>query len=852
MTRHTRQPARKPRPAAVSTPATPEARAEAALTAGRFREAIELYKDLLKRERRAEWVAALADSYAGRAEELANKGMLPEALVVWRNRASLCGRPLVEGSYIDWLLRAGEHAAALRLLAEGGDLSTAAASDLETRLAATALTAPESALAVLPVDTPLRRHRGAALAAVAACCRGDTVELDEQLRAIPFRSPYRDLRFILKALLLVTSDAAQASELIDRVAPGGPFERLAAVVRAAVLPGSRWLLAMLALDNDGRQLLLDIKGCPENRRTLLVEVAELARLGVPPTAEKVLGLLLQRSRGLPAMAGHLCRRLLPMAERRLREYENAFGVLADVDRECTQALAAESQREIATAKRRWLRASGMMATAGRPLEAALILRHLFDRVVGRDDPADYSEACLGWLQRSVELDPDDRSTHLRLIQIHRQRKDLKAARAALEVAMARFTGDPAVLLEAVETALAGNAFKKAVTLAKRLLELDPINSRVRGLIGQAHLSHARKQLRLHRPEAAGKEIDLADGWLSSASERSAAKLLRGLSATDQAATALLQQAVAELGGKLPAALQVLLECARLGSPPANVLRRAGIDLAGTPSARDVLAVVHVINTLAAADERFLTTAMTTLAAPLKRAAAADFSEAEQIAVCEAWLRWHQISLLRAYAEAGLKRWPGRPVLVYLKTFAWHQRSAWCSMTDGERRALGRAAEQAAADGDQRTLLRIRDLMRPPNFLADDFDEDEDDDDDEDFAADEFFDGEDFSPAARLMLDMLVSSGHEGEIIRMARETLPAGQFRQLERAAGGDRKKLAHSFIDLLAEVMGGPAAVRPKPPRAAPQRPPPAPPAPGPASAEAATTKPTVADDRQKGLFDD
>ncbi len=89
MTRHTRQPARKPRPAAVSTPATPEARAEAALTAGRFREAIELYKDLLKRERRAEWVAALADSYAGRAEELANKGMLPEALVVWRNRASL-------------------------------------------------------------------------------------------------------------------------------------------------------------------------------------------------------------------------------------------------------------------------------------------------------------------------------------------------------------------------------------------------------------------------------------------------------------------------------------------------------------------------------------------------------------------------------------------------------------------------------------------------------------------------------------------------------------------------------------------------------------------------------------------
>jgi hypothetical protein len=55
-------------------------------------------------------------SYAGRARELANKGMLQEALVVWRNRSSLCGKPLAEGPYLDWLLRTGEHDAALRLL----------------------------------------------------------------------------------------------------------------------------------------------------------------------------------------------------------------------------------------------------------------------------------------------------------------------------------------------------------------------------------------------------------------------------------------------------------------------------------------------------------------------------------------------------------------------------------------------------------------------------------------------------------------------------------------------------------------------------------------------------------------
>ncbi|MCU0812067.1 MAG: hypothetical protein MUE59_13740, partial [Thiobacillaceae bacterium] len=150
---------------------------------------MELYKALLKQERRPEWVDGLAESYAGRARELADKHMIPEALVVWRNRASLCGRPLAEGPYLDCLLRAGEYDLALGLLASV-DSSSLAGSELETRLAAVALTAPESALVQLSADHPLLRHRPAALAALSACCRSDPAELDAQLRAIPFRSPY--------------------------------------------------------------------------------------------------------------------------------------------------------------------------------------------------------------------------------------------------------------------------------------------------------------------------------------------------------------------------------------------------------------------------------------------------------------------------------------------------------------------------------------------------------------------------------------------------------------------------------------------------------------------------------------
>ncbi len=566
------RPIRKPLPSsrsdAAAPPSSPASQARQALDSGRYREAVELFKELLKQERRSEWVDGLAASYAGRASELAGKGMLQEALVVWRNRSSLCDKPLVEGPYLDWLLRNGDHHAALRLLTTPDVQAT----ELETRLAAVALTAPDSALAQLPDDTALRRHRSAALAAVAACCRGDAVDLDAQLRAIPFRSPYRDLRFVLKALLLVGDDAAQAAEMIVRVAVDGPFEKLAAVVRTALLPGSRWLAAMLDLEDDGRQLLLDLKGCPENRRSLLLDVAQLARLGVPPAPSRVFDLLLRRYRGLPATAASLCRRLLPHADKRTAEYEKAFAPLGDAEGSCVMALAAEAQGSVERSEAFWLRAVRLLSSEGKSLPAALILRHLFDLVVGDADPSDFSSECTTWLARSLELDPDDRATHLQLIRIHRQAKDLRAARAAVEVAIARFANDPAVLLEAVETALAGNAFKKAVTLAKRLLELDPINSKVRALIGQAHLSHARRQIRSGRPDAAGKEIDLAEQWLGSANERSIAKLLRGLSATDERATQLLREGVAELGGKLLAALHVLLESVSLGG---QALERGG-------------------------------------------------------------------------------------------------------------------------------------------------------------------------------------------------------------------------------------------------------------------------------------
>lgn len=837
MSTRNRTTASRVHPATPATTVSPEARARAVLEAGSYRQAIELYKGLLKQEHRCEWLDGLAASYAGRAEELASKDMLPEALVVWRNRSSLCNKPLAEGPYVGWLLRAGEHHAALGLLQSADNDSPTTASGLETRLAAVALTAPDGALAQLAADSPLRQHRDAALAAIAACCRGDSAALEEQLRAIPFRSPYRDLRLILKAILLLGDDPSQAGEMIARVAVGGPFEKLAAVVRAGSLPGTRWLAELHDLDDEGRLMLLEIKGCPENRRPLLLELAELAHANVPPAPSRVVELLLRRNRGVPAAAARLCRRLLPYADKRLADYRNAFAPLGAVEAEAIMALAAELRRAPEVSAGYWLRAVKLLVTQeGAPLQAALILRHLFDLIVGDRDASDFDHECTRWLEKGLALDPDDRDAHLKLIRIHRRAGDAKAARAAMETALARFASDPVLLLEAVEIALAGSAFKKAVTLAKRLLELDPINSKVRAVVGQAHLSHARKQIRAGRPDMAGKELDLADEWLAAANERSISKLLRGLSASDEQATALLREAAAELGGHLLASFHLTLESTRIGSLPSVALQRAGVSLVGPPTDRDVVAVVQAINALGKPDRRALRVILDSLRVRLKAAAGGAFSEAERISICETLLRLDERQLLLAYALAGLRTWPGRPLFVYLTSFARYGPEARFAMSAREEAELERALQQAVADGDQRTAQRIRSLIEPPEFDTDE--------DPEDFA-----DGDECDDPVRALvenpralLEMMISLGNEQSLIDMARSIVPASEFRRLARAAGGNRKRLAQMLIDHLLELeqrMAGssqPGEAARQTPRAPTDR----------------RNKTPAADGRQTGLFDD
>ena len=84
----------KPNPRKLPSSASAEAlaaQAEEALRLGKFKEAIELYKQLLKQEARPDWRDALAAAYVGRARALSAKGLFKEAEIVLGNAAALDG-----------------------------------------------------------------------------------------------------------------------------------------------------------------------------------------------------------------------------------------------------------------------------------------------------------------------------------------------------------------------------------------------------------------------------------------------------------------------------------------------------------------------------------------------------------------------------------------------------------------------------------------------------------------------------------------------------------------------------------------------------------------------------------------
>lgn len=715
---------------AKGTPRTvaPEALAGMAreeLERGRFREAITGFKALLKQADQPEWREGLARAYEGRARQLTDKNMLKEALVMWENRQRLGAAAPVCTDHAALLLRLGRIPEMLRLLTEAAPvLPPGELADLRARLAAHYLAGEASIAQGLPGDDPVVAHGEAAQLALSAYCRGDQATLEQALGAIPFRSPYRDWAQVLKALQRLPARPAEAAALLARIPDGSAFASLRQAAEIALVSEQELPARLAGAGEHGRRFGLTLRGWPTERQALY---EELRALGEAPNPKALLQFLNRhRARLGEAWVHRRGMRLLidgyPQSLRWLGESRGRS--LSETERAQVAAWQAEQQRDPWTKLDHWEHLAALLEREAPPvpgsdqaLRVALVLRRceqasdLLAHATPSPDPEDLDRQVARLVETSLGHDPDDPDPYLRLADYYRRASDLKRARGLLEPALERWPQDLKVLTAALDTAVAGNAFKKAAGFARRILAIDPINHTARERLVNAHQAHARKQIRGGRLDLARRELETAAEWDPDGRLQDRRGVLEGLLtlSTDPPAGARALRALAEGLGPLTGRLVLAQEAVAIGRGPEAVLSAIGLAEPGVADPEDLSRFFTCLRAHLEGGAKLPREVSAHLEKALRAAARLPLSFRDLERACETLrlCRWDGPRL--AFARAALKHWKGAPVFELHAFEAEHGAAPWRA----DDRAIGRlerALERAREAGDDRTAHRLAEQL----------------------------------------------------------------------------------------------------------------------------------------------
>lgn len=729
--------------------ATLPIRAAEALQQGLFKDAIELFKPLVRQDPRPEWKESLADAYCGRARALAVKGMFKEAAMVLENTLTQAGTLRDPHLYVTCLIREGQQPKAAAYLFHSvvnGALPADKRAALEALAAALLVTVP-----LLPAPTRLdppeaarwRELAGASREALAAWVDGAPAEeVDRRLQRISLRSAFRPIRLLLKCLITLPPYPERTRRLLETIEPASPFFPFRQAVEAAVRAGP-------GLDADAWHRLTP---------TQQAFAAETG--GLQAAAVQSLGRLSTAARGSPAAlfawllkqadlpqdeVKSACLNLLPLIPDRMSQFETRFGPLSQLERHRVRALAAEARGDWEAVERSWsLAARQNSAAADRisRLSSGVIYRHLahlaslHPEIEGGDD----GDGEIFYLERSGDADPDHIPTVLERIAYYRREALEKDWHRLADEAVQRFPDEGQILLQATQSAVARRAYKKAAGFTRRLLKIDPINPGVRRQMIELQLAHARKQMRAKRPDLAGKELSQAAEWDRPDAPSGLLRIARGLvalqSGEKEQADAWLREGVTLAGGGVAGWFRAVLEAElmKCASGDALWLREELAAARRTPPTKEpVLAVVSALGQVEAGeDRRALSGLLLGTHTWLEQGAGIVWSAAEFQLLADVFVRFDAFELLGTYARAARQREPANPEWRFHEIVA-RTRGNGRAMTMAETRELDDMAEAASERRDfhaARRIARFLGMDLPGSSrkgrMADDLGEDIDD------------------------------------------------------------------------------------------------------------------------------
>jgi cellulose synthase operon protein C len=712
-----------------------------ALRRGRFKDATEIYKQLIRQDPQTEWRQRLGDAYAGRARALVEKGMFKEAAIVLENTLAADGTIREPLLYLSCLVRQGQHQKAGRVaLASIAHLPSPEAARLADFAAVLSLASPVPAAAeVNPPGGSLwaEQTRAAQAALQAWLQRSPPDEVDRLLGCIPLRSPFGPARLILKSLITPPDAAAKARALLAMVPAESTFAAARDAAEAALTDDQDLLDRWTGLRPAQQQFVAETRGLRTEATALLNRLLDAERHG--PAA--LFGLLIRPGSPLPEDGLRTaCLNLLPAIPQRLPEFERRFGALPPLDRNRTLALAAEANADWDSVPHHWRAVAQVLADENTPqarLAQAVVLRHLADLALKHpdvwDDPDIPDEDPVAhYLERSITADPDYPPATMALLERHRTDDDPKAWHRAAENAAQRFPGNVAVLLHAVDAAVARNAYKKAVGFARQVLAVDPINVAVRERMIELQLAHARKQMRSGRADLAGKALGEAAEWERPEAPSAALRIGRTLVAMTAARGSgtpdtlrspdtlrppdTLREVVQDTGNATLGWFHVALEASMMGWPDRRLQPfEPELDAAqeSEPDRATILALVGLLGQKEIrGSRRAIAPAMRRIEPYLENGSRIAWTPAESQAIAELLAHLREYRALHRYASEALRREAGDHIARFYQILA-RAEGKRDNLTSAQEGELFTMLEQAAKRQDFHLFNRVQKLALGP-------------------------------------------------------------------------------------------------------------------------------------------
>ena len=345
-------------------PARPLRRPRRRCVSAEFKEAVELYKQLLKQEARPEWRDALADAYLGRAKALFAKGLFKEAEIVLGNAAALDGAVKEPLFLISCLVRQGQldKALAQGLKHVGTDALEPGEGRLVSELTAAIFLARPIPLAARDGDSPARVEwiaaaNAARKALAALTAQKPPDEIEPYIAAIPARSPFGPVRLIVKSLIV--DDPAKARRLLEGVSPASPFGPLRRAAEAALPGESAEVVGRLDEASAAqRAFALERLGASANGPSMLARLLDAKRSG----PGQLFAFLTRQATTLPvADVRNASFNLLPPIPDRIVLFEKSFGKLSEAEKARIHALAAEAKQDWPRAETHWRAAAAALS-----------------------------------------------------------------------------------------------------------------------------------------------------------------------------------------------------------------------------------------------------------------------------------------------------------------------------------------------------------------------------------------------------------------------------------------------------------------------------------------------------------